>query len=70
MIREFKINNIHCEGCINRIKNCLSKIEGIKDFSLTLEDKMLKIDASDEVITKVLEKLQDLDFTYEEITTE
>ena len=57
------IEGMHCEGCVNRIKNVLSTVKGISSYNLTLEDKKLEIEVKkDKVIDEVTKKIENLGF--------
>lgn len=54
---------MHCEGCVNRIKNVLSTVKGISSYNLSLEDKKLEIEVKkDKVIDEVTKKIESLGF--------
>lgn len=60
---ELNIEGMHCEGCVNRVNNVVSKIKGIETFSVSLEDKKITlILKSDDVINNVKEKIENLGF--------
>lgn len=60
---EFIIDTIHCEGCVNRIKNVLSNIKGIINYDISLQSKKLDIAVKNEkVINEVKNKLYNIDF--------
>lgn len=60
---ELIIEGMHCEGCVNRIKNVLSTVKGISSYNLTLEDKKLEIEVKkDKVIDEVTKKIENLGF--------
>ncbi len=64
-MKQYKITNMHCEGCLNRLKNGLKEFK--LEYDISLESKILKLNCSKEVLVKVLEKLDALEFSYEEI---
>lgn len=60
---ELIIEGMHCEGCVNRIKNVLSTVKGISSYNLSLEDKKLEIEVKkDKVIDEVTKKIENLGF--------
>lgn len=66
MKMEFIVNGMKCDGCVNRIKNVLSSIKGIKAYDISLENKKLVIDVKKEkVINEVIKKVETLGFTLE-----
>ena len=57
------IEGMHCEGCVNRIKNVLSTVKGISSYNLSLEDKKLEIEVKkDKVVDEVTKKIENLGF--------
>lgn len=64
---KFKVDNIHCEGCIKRIKNILDNYNNLK-YDITLENKILTLQTDDEnLVTEIKNKLQELDFNLEAV---
>lgn len=60
---ELIIEGMHCEGCVNRIKNVLSTVKGISSYNLSLENKKLEIEVKkDKVIDEVTKKIESLGF--------
>ncbi len=60
---ELLIDGIHCDGCINRIKNVLSTVKGIISYDISFESKKLVIEVKkDKVINEVIDKIEDLGF--------
>lgn len=60
---ELIIEGMHCEGCVNRIKNVLSTVKGISSYNLSLESKKLEIEVKkDKVIDEVTKKIENLGF--------
>lgn len=58
-----KIEEIKCEGCINRIKNTLLGIKGVINSEFDLEKNVLLIEVKKEKITeKIIEKVNKLGF--------
>lgn len=63
---EFIVNGMKCDGCVNRIKNVLSSIKGIKSYDISLEDKKLVVEVKKEkVINEIIKRVEDLGFTLE-----
>lgn len=57
------IEGMHCERCVNRIKNVLSTVKGISSYNLSLESKKLEIEVKkDKVIDEVAKKIENLGF--------
>ncbi len=60
---ELNIDGMKCEGCVNRVKNILSTIKGVKSFDVSLENKKIYlVIKKDKVIDEVIEKIEKLDF--------
>lgn len=60
---ELIIEGMHCEGCVNRIKNVLSTVKGISSYNLSLENKKLEIEVKkDKVLDEVIKKIESLGF--------
>ncbi len=58
-----KVDGMHCEGCVKRIDEALSKA-GLK-FNISLADKTVTIDGCDGCVAKAVEALEDLGFDAE-----
>lgn len=60
---ELKIDGMKCEGCVNRIKNVLSKTKGIISYEVSLEHKNVIMEIKKEKIKEeVIEKIEALGF--------
>ena len=58
-----KVEGMMCEGCENRIKNALSKIEGIESVNANHIEKTVKVVTNGEVdIEEIEDKIDDLGF--------
>lgn len=61
---ELNIDGMKCEGCVNRIKNVLSKIKGIVSYEVSLENKNIVMELKKEKIKEeVIEKIESIGFT-------
>lgn len=61
------INGMKCEGCVNRIKNALSKVKGIENIALSLESRNLTFTVKKEkIVQEIIEKLENLGFQVSE----
>ena len=58
-----KVNDMHCEVCVNRIKKALDA-EGL-GYTVSLADKTVTIDGCQHCLKTALEELEDLGFTPE-----
>ena len=53
-----------CEGCVNRVKNVLSAIPGVKSCSVSLEDKKADLVLAKDIDDSVFQdKIEALGFT-------
>lgn len=60
------INDMKCEGCVNRINNVLSTIKGVESFNVSLETKILTIKVKKEkILNEVITKIENLGFKVE-----
>lgn len=60
------INDMKCEGCVNRINNVLSTIKGVESFNVSLESKTLTIKVKKEkTLDEVITKIENLGFEVE-----
>ena len=49
---KLNINGMHCEGCSSRLERILKNLEGVKDASVSLENKSAIITFDESVITE------------------
>ena len=60
------INDMKCEGCVNRINNVLSTIKGVESFNVSLETKALTIKVKKEkTLNEVITKIENMGFKVE-----
>jgi len=60
---ELKIDGMKCDGCVNRIRNVLSKIKGVVSYEVSLENKNVIVEIKKEKIKEeVIEKIESLGF--------
>lgn len=58
-----EIQNLKCHGCANTITKAINKIEGIKDFSIDVDESKISFNSNDsELIKKVKTKLSKLGY--------
>lgn len=61
-----KIEGMHCEGCVKRIENVLTKIKGIENFKVNLEEKSVYLEVkNDKVLNEAKQKIENLGFEVE-----
>lgn len=63
-MRSFKVNNIHCSGCANRIKNAFEDEFSDIEINLNVEPKIVSLNIKDEQIQKFKDDLNDLGFEF------
>ena len=60
---ELRIEGMHCEGCVHRIRNVLSTVKGVGSYDISLESKKLDIEVKkDKVMDEVIKKIENLGF--------
>ena len=60
------IEGMKCEGCVNRVKNVLYAIPGVKSCSVSLEDKKTDLVLTKDIDDSVFQdKIEALGFTLE-----
>ena len=65
-VKEIKVSNLKCGGCVNSVKKGLSTIDGVDKIEVDLDTSTISVDASDEnVISLVKEKLSLLGYPEE-----
>lgn len=58
-----KVDNIKCDGCVNRINNVLSDIKKIKSYSVSLENKEVTLETkNNKVVEEAIVKIENLGF--------
>ncbi len=55
------IEGMHCEGCINRVKNVLNSIKEIKTYQVDLEKAIIVL-KKDIDLSTIKEKIENLGF--------
>lgn len=56
-----KVEDMHCEKCVERISNLLTE-EGL-DFAVSLQDKTVTVNGCEHCVKLAMEALDDLGFT-------
>ena len=65
------VDGMHCMGCVRRIENVLKPIKGLKNVSVSLEDKCISASIKDDLATKQVQTaLQDCGFEIKSIDIE
>ena len=58
-----QVDGIMCEGCVNRIKNVLENIKGLKYIETSIPNKNVKIKVkSENVLQEAVDAINDLGF--------
>ena len=60
-----KVEEMHCEKCVERITKALSAAE--LDFSVSLEDKTVTINGCEHCVKTAVSELDDLGFSAAEV---
>ena len=60
MATVLKVDGMHCEGCVKRIKTALDAA-GLK-YEVSLENKTVTVDGCDHCVATAVEALDDLGF--------
>ena len=60
MTKVLKVEGIHCNMCVSRINKALTAA-GL-DFSVSLEDKTVTVNGTEDDVKKAVEELDDLGF--------
>lgn len=60
-MRVLKVEEMHCNKCVERITKALTLAE--LKFSVSLEDKTVSIDGCDHCVKTAIDELDDLGFT-------
>ena len=60
MLHKIKVEDMHCQKCVERITNALNET-GIK-FSVNLETKTVEVDGCEHCLKTALQELEDLGF--------
>ena len=56
-----KVDEMHCEKCVERITKALTEAD--IEFSVSLEDKTVTIDGCEHCVKTAIEELDDLGFS-------
>lgn len=65
MIKKISVPDIHCQSCVNRITKALE--EEKLNFNISLEEKTVTIDGSDQNLKTAVSAIEDLGFTPEKL---
>jgi len=57
-----KLSNLKCRGCVNSVKENLSKIDLINMIDVNLETKILEVEAEADTIEIVINKLSEIGY--------
>ena len=58
----FKINDIHCEKCIEKIRQALENLGGLEEVHFDLDEKIVKIEGEADPIA-IEQIIQDTGYT-------
>lgn len=57
-----KLSNLKCGGCVNSVKENLSKLEHVHILDVNLETKILEVEAKADTIEIVINKLSEIGY--------
>jgi copper chaperone CopZ len=57
-----KLSNLKCGGCVNSVKENLSKLEHVHILDVNLETKILEVEAEADTIEIVINKLSEIGY--------
>lgn len=46
---QFRIPDLHCDGCVNRVTNVLERLDGVRSAKVSLDDKTAEVTHDDTV---------------------
>ncbi len=58
MKKIFKMNNLDCAHCADRMEQAISKLEGVNSVSVNFMAQKMIIDADDEKFDKIMDQAQ------------
>lgn len=41
---EFRVPDVKCEGCVQRVTNVLNRLEGVRSVEVTFDDRSAKVE--------------------------
>ena len=59
---KFHISDLHCDNCIEKIRQALGHLSGVEDIQIDLNEKLLKIVRETDPI-EMAQILQDIGYT-------
>lgn len=63
MKKILNVDGMSCDHCIKRITNAVNEVEGAKCLNISLEDKAVEVEVSDEnVLGQVKEAIEDVGY--------
>lgn len=61
-MKTFEVNNVHCQNCVNTIKNALEDDFGEIKVDLSKEPRQVSVDIKDSDVEKFKSEMADLGF--------
>ena len=58
----FHINDIHCEKCVEKIRQALENLGGLEEVHFDLDEKLIKIEGEADPV-EIQKIIQDADYT-------
>jgi copper chaperone CopZ len=62
MKKIFEVDGMHCKSCKSLIEDELSSMKSIKEYKVSLENKSMEIDMSQDCTREVLEAVKGLGY--------
>jgi copper chaperone CopZ len=47
---QFRVPDLHCEGCASRVTNVLERLKGVRSADVSFEEKTAEVDLADGAI--------------------
>jgi len=67
MIKEIKIEGMHCMHCVGAVKKALEELEGVSKVDVSLEDAQAVLEVEDVADEVLQEAIEDIGFDVVEI---
>ena len=58
----FHISDLHCDNCIEKIRQAVGHLSGVEDIQIDLNEKLLKIVGETDPL-EIAQILQDIEYT-------
>ena len=65
----FQINDIHCEKCVEKIRQALENLGGLEEINFDLDEKIVRIEGEADPIA-IEQIIQDIGYTAVQLQSE